>query len=317
MRAYAAGLVLGTIADALLGDPSRWHPVAGFGRCAVALEKRLYRDDILAGAAFSAAAVLPVTLATAVLDRQLRGYPVARTLLVATATWVAVGGRSLRCVAQSIATELQAGQPQAARALIPSLCGRVPGSLDATGMARATVESVAENTSDAVIAPLFWGAVAGPAGLVGYRAVNTLDAMIGHRSPRYQRFGTVAARVDDLANLVPARLTAGLTVLGARVVGGSPRLTWRVWRRDGVAHPSPNAGPCEASMAGALGVSLGGTTVYPSRTEQRPRLGDGPAPTVADIGRSVRLSRFVQAATVIGLLAGPGVLRLFAKRPAA
>ena len=145
-------------------------------------------------------------------------------------------------------------------------------------MARAGVESLAENTSDAVVAPLFWGAVAGLPGLLGYRAVNTLDAMVGYRSARYARFGRVAARVDDVANLVPARLTAALTVLLAPLVGGRPADALRAWRRDASGHPSPNAGPVEATAAGALGLRLGGRTEYAYGVEDRPSLGDGRAP---------------------------------------
>ncbi|HEY0360226.1 MAG TPA: CobD/CbiB family cobalamin biosynthesis protein, partial [Mycobacteriales bacterium] len=167
------------------------------------------------------------------------------------------------------------------------------------GLARATVESVAENTSDAVVAPLVWGALGGVPGLLGYRAVNTLDAMVGHRSPRYRRFGWASARLDDAVNLVPARFTAALTVAAAPIVGGSRRESWRVWRRDGRAHPSPNSGHCEASAAGALGVRLGGRNVYAGRTEDRPGLGDGPTPSIVDVGRAARLSRAVAAGALV------------------
>jgi adenosylcobinamide-phosphate synthase len=149
------------------------------------------------------------------------------------------------------------------------------------------------------VAPLFCGAVAGLPGLLGYRAVNTLDAMVGHRSPRYERFGWAAARLDDVANLLPARLCALLTALVAPAVGGSPRAALAAWRRDARAHPSPNAGPVEAAAAGALGVTLGGRTVYAHRVEERPRLGSGPAPGPADLRRAVRLSRLVAAAAVL------------------
>ena len=169
-------------------------------------------------------------------------------------------------------------------------------------LARAAVESVAENTSDAVVAPLLWGAVAGLPGLLGYRAVNTLDAMIGQRSPRYQRFGWAAARLDDAANLVPARVTSLLTVALAPTVGGSSRRALRTLLRDGRRHPSPNAGQCEAAFAGALGVRLGGRNSYQGRAEQRGLLGDGAAPAAADISRAVRLSRLVSAAA-LGLAA--------------
>lgn len=166
-------------------------------------------------------------------------------------------------------------------------------------MARAGTESMAENASDAAVAPLLWGAVAGLPGLLGYRAINTLDAMVGYRSPRYARFGWCAARLDDVANLAPSRVAALLFATLAPAVGGSPRAAIATWRRDASAHPSPNAGPVEAAAAGALGVGLGGPTVYPHGTEDRPRLGDGPAPTAADLRRSAELARLVAAAATL------------------
>jgi adenosylcobinamide-phosphate synthase len=158
------------------------------------------------------------------------------------------------------------------------------------------VESVAENTSDAQVAPLWWGALAGVPGLLVYRGANTLDAMIGHRSPRYDRFGWAAARFDDVANYLPARATGVMVAVCAPAVGGSTRESLAVWRRDASRHPSPNAGVVEAAFAGALGVRLGGPTQYPHRLEIRPMLGDGHSPESADVTRSVRLSRAVQAA---------------------
>ena len=204
-----------------------------------------------------------------------------------------------------MADALGGGDLAAARVRLPNLCGRQPTALDEKELTRATVESVAENTSDAVVAPLFWGAVCGVPGLVGYRAINTLDAMVGHRSARYARFGTAAARLDDAANLLPARLTAGLTVLAAPVIGGSPRRTSKIWWRDRANHPSPNSGQCEAAAAGALDVRLGGTNVYAGRVERRPALGDGPPPAVGDIDRVARLSAVVGvgAAVVAGAIA--------------
>jgi adenosylcobinamide-phosphate synthase len=186
-----------------------------------------------------------------------------------------------------------------ARRLLPSLCGRDAAQLDAAGLTRAAVESVAENTSDAQVAPLLWACVGGVPGVLSYRAVNTLDAMIGHRSPRYARFGWAAARLDDGANYLAARLTAALTVLCAPVVGGSPAGAIAAWRRDARRHPSPNAGVVEAAFAGALGVRLGGPTQYDYELQIRPVLGDGPSPTVPDLRRAVRLSRAVQAAAVL------------------
>jgi adenosylcobinamide-phosphate synthase len=191
---------------------------------------------------------------------------------------------------------LQAGDLEAARARLAHLCGRDPEGMDERALVRATVESVAENTSDAVVAPLFWGAIGGVPGLAAYRAVNTLDAMVGHRSERHLRFGWAAARADDVANLVPARITAGLAVLLAPLVGGRREAALRAWRRDGRKHPSPNAGPVEAAFAGALGRTLGGRLAYGGRVEDRPLLGNGPAPDLADIPRAARLSAAVSVA---------------------
>jgi adenosylcobinamide-phosphate synthase len=210
-----------------------------------------------------------------------------------------------------------------ARRMLPSLCGRDPAGLDATEMARAVIESVAENTCDAVVAPLLWGAVAGLPGLAAYRAVNTLDAMVGYRSPRYLRFGWASARLDDAANWVPARVTAALTIACAPVasapgaktqmvplpgtsaqgppteghrVPGPAAAAARAVLRDGARHPSPNAGRCEAAFAGALGLRLGGTNVYGGVAEVRPGLGDGRTPDADDIRRAIRLSQAVTAA---------------------
>ena len=287
----AAGLLLGALADRWYGDPGRGHPVAGFGRAAAALERRMYADRRTAGAAHATLALAGVVVPAVAAQRWLRRHPVAETLGTAAATWVVLGGRSLAAAAGRVATAVQAGDLAGARDRVPALCGRDPRALDRAGLVRATVESVAENTSDAVVAPLLWGAVAGIPGLLGYRAVNTLDAMVGHRSPRYARFGTAAARVDDLANWVPARVTAALAVAAAPLVGGAPGAAWREWRRDGPAHPSPNAGRCEAAYAGALGVRLGGRTAYPDRVEDRPVLGAGRDPEPGDVPRALRLSR--------------------------
>jgi adenosylcobinamide-phosphate synthase len=314
--ANAAGLVLGYALDLAIGDLRRWHPVAGYGRLAGALERRTYADDRTAGLRHTGIAVgVPVALAGAA-ALATRRRPVLRALVTAAVTWTVLGGASLRREARAMATALREGDLSGARRRLPHLCGRDPSTLDTSGLARATVESVAENTSDAVVAPLVWGAVAGLPGLVGYRAVNTLDAMIGHRNPRYARFGTAAARADDVANLVPSRLTAVLTAAAAPTVDGSPvRAAW-TWLRDGTQHPSPNAGQCEAAMAGALGVRLGGRNVYFGRTEDRPRLGDGRPPSAGDIDRAATLSMVVGAAA-LGLCAGHALTRPWRRRRAA
>ncbi|MDT7579568.1 MAG: adenosylcobinamide-phosphate synthase [Pseudonocardiales bacterium] len=315
-RARAAGLLLGAAADALLGDPRRWHPVAGFGTVAAALERRTYADRRAAGAGHVAVLVGGAVALGAMAERAVP-HPVGRTLLTAAATWVVLGGASLAREGAALARELDRGDLAAARARLPGLCGRDPAVLDAGGLARAATESVAENTSDAVVAPLLWGAVAGVPGLLGYRAVNTLDAMVGYRSPRYLRFGWAAARLDDAANLAPARVAALLVAACAPAVGGSPRAAVRAWRRDAAAHPSPNAGPVEAAAAGALGVTLGGRTAYRHRVEERPRLGAGPPPGPADLRRAARLSRLVGAAAAVlaAVLAEASTVRGPCRRP--
>lgn len=301
-QATVAGLVAGYAVDALVGDPRRWHPVAGFGRAASALERRIYRPDRAAGAAYTALAVgVPVVLGAAV-TVATRGRPVARGVVVAAGTWAVLGGRTLRREAAVLGAALGDGDLPSARQRLGHLCGRDPSTLDEPELARAAVESVAENTSDAVVAPLFWGAVAGLPGLLGYRAANTLDAMVGHRSPRYACFGTPAARLDDLLNLAPSRLTGLLTVAVAPLAQGDREGAWRVWRRDRNDHPSPNAGQCEAAVAGALGVRLGGRNLYAGRVEVRPFLGDGPRPDARHLPRVARISAAVGLAT-LGLAA--------------
>ncbi|RKN42099.1 cobalamin biosynthesis protein [Micromonospora endolithica] len=296
--ATTVGLLAGYALDALLGDPRRGHPVAGFGRAASALERRVYRPDRVAGAAYTGLAVGGPVLLGVAATIATRNRPVVRAALVATATWTVLGGRTLRREATVMGRKLRKGDLPAARQRLGNLCGRDPSALDEAELARATVESVAENTSDAVVAPLFWGAVAGLPGLLGYRAANTLDAMVGHRSPRYARFGTPAARLDDLLNLLPARLTGLLTIAVAPVADGDRERAWQVWRRDRDDHPSPNAGQCEAAMAGALGVRLGGRNVYFGRSEVRPYLGDGPRPEARHLRRAARISGAVGLAAL-------------------
>ncbi|GLZ40484.1 cobalamin biosynthesis protein [Actinokineospora sp. NBRC 105648] len=306
--ARALGLLLGVAADAVYGDPRRGHPVAGFGQVAQRLEKLAYRDNRVAGAVYTAL-LTGGAVGVGVLAERARN-PLVRTAATAVATWVVLGGRSLAAEGALIGKHLDAGEIEAARTRIPHLCGRDPEVLDGPAMARATVESVAENTSDAVVAPLLWGAVFGVPGLLGYRAVNTLDAMVGHRSPRYLRFGWASARLDDVVNLVPARVAAGLTVVGAPVVGGNRRSAWVAWQRDASAHPSPNAGRVEAAFAGALEVRLGGRTAYSYGVEDRPVLGDGRMPDAGHVTRAVELSRVVGALTAFVA----AVVALFSRR---
>jgi adenosylcobinamide-phosphate synthase len=351
------GIALGVVADAVVADPRRGHPVAGFGRAAAALERRIYADAARPGAGFTAISVAAACAVGVVAERVSVGRPIARLAVTAVATWAVLGSTSLAREGVVMAGLLEAveAEPAAgdsaggavdsaggavdsaggavdsaggavdsaggavdsvspseslarARQRLSNLCARDPSAMGVGHLARATVESLAENSSDAAVAPLLWGAVAGVPGLLGYRAVNTLDAMVGYTSARYLRFGRASARLDDLVNLVPARVTGLLTVLSAPVVGGSVERAWHVLHRDGARHPSPNAGRPEAATAGALGVVLGGANVYAGRVERRPELGaGGRPPAAADVRRAVRLGRVV-VAEAAGLAVGLAAL---------
>jgi adenosylcobinamide-phosphate synthase len=287
--AVAAGLV----ADRLLGEPPfAPHPVAAFGSVMRRVESAVYRDERRSGAAYAAVGVAVGAGAGSALGS------------TAAATAIAVGGRSLADAATAVGRALGGGDVDQARALLPALVGRDPSPLDEKGVARAVVESVAENTVDAVVAPALWATVAGAPGALAYRAVNTLDALVGHRSPRYVRFGWPSARLDDVAGWVPARTTAALV---AAVRPSRAKDIWSAVRHDAPRHPSPNAGVAEASFAAALGLRLGGLNVYAGRPELRPTLGGGRTAETQDIERAVRLSRDVTYALAALLaLAGAG-----------
>jgi adenosylcobinamide-phosphate synthase len=290
-----AALLFGYAADLALGDPPRLHPVAGFGRMALAAERIGYAPTRTRGATVTAVLVLAAAGGAEALAR--RG---SRSVALGGLGWAALGGRSLRREAGAVAGLVEAGDLPGARQRLRSLCGRDADELDAVMLRRAVVESLAENTADAVVGALLWAALLGPAGLAAYRAVNTLDAMFGHRSERYERFGWAAARLDDVVNWPVARLTALLTLGLAPFIGGSPSGAARAWRRDAPAHPSPNAGTVESAFAGALGVELGGPLAYGGRGEERPLLGTGGrAPQDADVRRAARLSALVGAAAAL------------------
>ncbi|MFF1461123.1 cobalamin biosynthesis protein [Streptomyces sp. NPDC058330] len=301
-RIFAYGAAAGLIGDLLLGDPRRGHPVAAFGRAAAGVEDRLWRDHRGWGALHTLVCAGGAAGGAALAARAVRGRPAAAVALTAAATWSVVGGTSLGREARAIGGALAAGDVDLARERLPHLCGRDPHSLDGPAIARAVVESVAENTSDAVVGALVWGALGGVPGLVGFRAVNTLDAMVGHKSPRHRRYGWASARLDDLAGWPGARLTAALAV----AAGGRPAQAVRAWRKDAGKHPSPNAGPVEASFAGALGVRLGGTLAYGGRVEHRPVLNgeSGRDVRVEDVERAVRLSRRVSVLALGVCVAG-------------
>ncbi|MDO4784320.1 MAG: cobalamin biosynthesis protein [Propionibacteriaceae bacterium] len=304
----ALGLALGFAADRVLGDPQRGHPVALFGSAAAALERRTYADSRVAGVAHEALLVGGACALGAALEaagvRRSRFGGMLSVVGTAAATFVVLGGTTLGREAEAVAARLAEPDLPGAREQVARIVGRNTASLTATEVARAAVETVAENTTDAVVAPLFWGALCGLPGLLGYRAVNTMDAMVGHKSPRYLRFGWAAARLDDAANWVPARLSA---LLVAAVRPRSASSVARIVARDAAQHPSPNAGQVESAFAAALGVRLGGANTYEGTVEDRGSLGDGREVMPSDIHAAVRLSKAVglaaAACAALGALA--------------
>lgn len=287
---------IGILVDRLVGEPPlRPHPVGAFGDAMGAVEERLWADRRGAGVVH---AVVGVAIGAAA------GIVVRST---AAATYLAVAGRSLDDAAAAVEAALLGGDLDRARELLPALVGRDPTTLDADEIARAVIESLAENSVDAVVAPALWGAVAGAPGTLAYRAVNTLDAMVGHRSARHERYGWASARLDDAANWVPARVTAVL-VLALRPSTAATVL--RVVVDDAPAHPSPNGGVVEGAFAAALGLRLGGPSTYGDRHEDRPTLGDGRPPAPADIAAARVLARQVHLAAAAGLGAWAALRRL-------
>jgi adenosylcobinamide-phosphate synthase len=296
-RCFAAAAGLGL--DRLLGEPpERVHPVALFGLAMQRVEGVLYRDSRPAGVAYSA------------VGAAAGGFVGAGIGSTAAAVAMSASGRMLRNRARDVQRALDIGDLDGARRELPTLCGRDPSVLDASGIAAATIESVAENTIDAVVAPALWGVALGASGAVMHRAINTMDAMVGYRSDRYRRFGWCSARVDDVAAFIPARVTA---MLVCAVAPRRANVVWAAVGRDAPAHPSPNAGVAEAAFAAALGLELGGLVRYGTRVEPRPRLGLGPRPCAADIERAARLAERVEGALITALVAF-GALFMVAER---
>lgn len=270
----------GVLLDRLLGEPRRFHPLVGFGRLAAAIENRLNRRALPAGLLAWLLAVGP-WVALAAWLRPRAPFAVDVVLL-----YFALGAQSLCEHAEAIAKPLAEGRLDAARQRVGWIVSRETSSLDASGVAKAGVESVLENGNDAIFGTLFWFALLGGPGALLFRLANTLDAMWGYRNERYNLFGRPAARVDDALNWLPARLTA-LTY----ALLGQTRSALTCWRLQAAAWESPNAGPVMAAGAGSLGVQCGGAATYHGQLEIRPPLGTGPAPVAADLGRAVGLIR--------------------------
>jgi adenosylcobinamide-phosphate synthase len=279
------GAATGVVLDRLLGEPSTsLHPVVHFGKFMERFEQGNYRDEKSSG------------VKHALMGAALGLGAGALVRSTAVATGLAVGGRALHEAAREVSDALLRGDLERARELLPTLVGRNASDLDEVEIARATVESVAENTVDAVVAPALWAALAGAPGAFGYRSLNTMDAMVGHRSARYTNYGWASARLDDAANLIPARCTAAFVAL---VRPKAAKDVHRAVTTQARAHPSPNAGVAEAAFAAALGLRLGGRNHYAERVEDRPTLGWGRNAESSDIAEAIRLSRDVSTALVI------------------
>lgn len=291
----AGAVALGLVADAVLGEPPQsLHPVAGFGRAMDGLERLVWADRRARGILYTAVGVGGAAAGGYALSSMVGPY-----CALASSTLVSAAGRSLMDTATEIGRRLQAGDLKGARERLPALVGRDPADLDEKEIARAVVESVAENLSDAVAATAVWGILVGAPGALVHRAANTLDAMVGHHTPRYERFGWAAALLDDAMGWPAARLSALTVALAA------PRRAWaalQAVRSDERRHPSPNAGVIEAAFAGALDLRLGGTNRYGERVEVRPALGTGRPPEVQDIDRAVALARRAQWLLVVVLV---------------
>lgn len=309
---FAGAMAVAMAVDALLGWPS-WlfarigHPVTWLGRLIEAIDtawNRASDPPAFRRVTGIAGALVVIALAVALgwAIQSLLPFGWIRIVLVGLLAWPLVALRSLHDHVAAVAKPLQAGDIAAAREAVSRIVGRDPAALDEAGIARAATESLAENASDGIVAPVFWGALFGLPGILGYKAINTLDSMIGHRSERHEAFGWAAARIDDVANFIPARLTGSLFVLLA--LRRSEALSCMM--RDARRHRSPNAGWPEAAMAGALGVRLSGPRVYQGSATAEPWLNEGARdPRAADIAEALTLYRrtMLLLAGVLAILA--------------
>ena len=289
-----AAIVLGCGLDALLGDPQGWpHLVRFYGALISGLEKRLYpmENKRLAGTILTG---LTVVIGTVVplLILFLAGLvsPWLRLFWGAVLCWQCVAARSLRDESDLVRVPLERGDLPKAREMVGRIVGRDTDALDEAGVARAAVETVAENASDGVIAPLFYMALLGPAAGCFYKSINTQDSMVGYKNDRYLDFGRTAAKLDDVVNYIPARLAALLLIAAAALTGMDAKNAWRIWRRDRRNHASPNSAQTESAAAGALRLRLAGDAVYFGQVHKKPFIGDDLRPIEPeDIRRSHRL----------------------------
>lgn len=289
--ACVAAALAGVLLDRWLGEPRRWHPLVGFGRVATAVANRLnrpgrgaLRQRIAGLVAWALVVLIPAAMAWWLIALAETVHPAVAWALHAVALYAALGARSLTQHIAPIADALMRDDLPAARMLTSRIVSRDTADADTEALARAACESALENGNDAIFGALFWFLVGGAPAVIVFRLANTLDAMWGYRTPRWQAFGWAAARIDDGLNLIPARLTAlSYALLGAT----APAL--RCWHRQAPAWSSPNAGPVMAAGAGAVGVALGGGARYHGEWEERPPLGTGDTPRAIHVHACLRL----------------------------
>jgi adenosylcobinamide-phosphate synthase len=306
----ALRICLAYVIDRFLGDPEGFpHPVRLMGRCIGILEKKLSPEDSKAPAAIGAGCAIAATMAGGswLFARMLLALPgdaFTETLLLYTT----FAGKDLEKSSLRVAWDLEAADIASARRDLRALVGRETDGLDEGGVCRAAVESLAENCTDGVLAPLFWAAVGGAPAAMAFKAVSTLDSMIGHRDEKYRRLGWCSARLDDLAVLPAARLSIPLVALAAFLAGYDYRSAWRIGLRDRGKHASPNSAHAEAAFAGSLGLRLGGPDTYAGARRELPEIGEG---TREAKPRHIRdAARLMNAASLLGL----GLALLWASR---
>ncbi len=298
---------IAVLLDRLFGEPSKLHPLIGFGIYANKLESTLnggkshYIARFSKGCLAWGLAVIPITLLAYCLSHI--GNELWHFIISAIFGWLAIGWKSLKEHGLAVINALNSNNMEDAKIRTSYLVSRDTSSLDETELSRATIESILENGSDAIIAPLFWLAILGAPGVVFYRLCNTLDAMWGYHNDRFEQFGKFTARVDDVLNYIPARLTALFYTLC-----GDTKMAWQAWHKQGKTWYSPNAGIVMAAGAGALQLSLGGTASYHGKVKQRPNLGYGNQATADDIKRAISLiDQSVYCFTVVALFSLLGI----------
>lgn len=318
MREFAAAACVGFILDFIIGDPEGWwHPVRGIGWLIGKLEGALRscfpkseKGELAAGGVL-VILVTGITAAASALLLWAAGFfhPYVRFVLMCLMCGQILAARSLKTESMKVYRELEAGDLEGARKAVSRIVGRDTKKLTEEGVVRAAVETVAENASDGVVAPLVWMLLFGPVGGFFYKAANTMDSMAGYRNERYLYFGRAAALFDDLVNWIPARLTGLFFVAAAWVLPGfDGKGAWRIWRRDHRCHTSPNAAQGEAACAGALGVRLAGDAYYFGVLHKKPAIGDDIRPVEpADI---VRANRLMYLASALALFAGAFIVLL-------